>query len=281
MDEAEKFMQICEHYGVKIIIPNAWRNGIEFVYDFSKSGHVQQFRQKCIEAWNYLENHLYGRVLPSRDALGRMGRWVGFGLTLGYIPDRREKIDGLPNPDYLLYIPYAPHVEAANWHFDGFIALGCSLKAMAHEIAKLDWTFPAFDDWVDREILGQTHQYKVLDDKGNITGYKIKSIGGLRNYFTNVRLIGYWVYKGELVSLDNHLPIIDIDKFSYVYNKLSPIRLDGTENEEVLEKRKGYERKYYRKSDLKAPVIHPGDEKSLLFRRRRGVDPKRSCSRSA
>jgi hypothetical protein len=37
----------------------------------------------------------------------------------------------------------------------------------------------------------------------------------------------------------------------------------------------------YRKSGLKAPVIHPGDEKSFLFRWRRWVGPKRSRSRRA
>ncbi len=185
-----------------------------------------------------------------RYGIGRMGRWVGFGLTLGYIPDRRERIDGLPNPDYLLYVPYAPHIEAANWHFDRFIATGCHLMQFAREIEKLDCTFPAFEEWVDREILAQIHQYRVLDSDGKIKGYKIKSVGGLRNYFTNLKLIGYWVYKGELVSVDNHKPILDIDKFMYVYNKISSVRLDGTANEEVLERRKRYTKRYY--SDYEA-----------------------------
>ena len=61
----------------------------------------------------------------------------------------------------------------------------------------------------------------------------------------NVRLIGYWVYKGELLSIDNHLAIIDIDKFTYVYNKLSLIRLDGTENEEVIERKNRYMKRHY------------------------------------
>jgi predicted kinase len=36
---------------------------------------------------------------------------------------------------------------------------------------------------------------------------------------------------------------------------------------------------YYEKSDLKAPVIYPGDEKSFLCWWRRRVDPKRNRSR--
>jgi predicted site-specific integrase-resolvase len=245
MDEAEKFMQICEHYGVKIIIPNATRTDIEFVYDFSKSSHVQQFRQKCIESWNYLENHIYGRVLPSKDELSRMGRWTGFGLTLGFLPDRRAKIDGIPNQNYLLYTPYEPHIKVANWHFDRFIALGCNLMELSREVERMEYTFPAFEEWVDREIVAQVHQHKVFDENGKLIGYKIKSVAGLRNYFLNVRLIGYWVYKGELLSTENHQPIIDIEKFTYVYNKLSLVRLDGTENEEVIERKNRYMKRHY------------------------------------
>ena len=32
-------MQICDTYGVKVIVPNLWRTGIDFVYDFSAKGH--------------------------------------------------------------------------------------------------------------------------------------------------------------------------------------------------------------------------------------------------
>ncbi len=39
-DEAEKFMQICDTYGVKVIIPNPWRSGIEFFYVFSIRAHI-------------------------------------------------------------------------------------------------------------------------------------------------------------------------------------------------------------------------------------------------
>src|SRR6266487_1039722 len=200
-DEAEKFMQICDTYGVKVIVPNPWRSGIEFVYDFSIRAHIEQFRRKCEEAWNYLEGHVYGTMLAAKAELGKAGRWEGGNLPPGYIPDRREKVEGRRNPDYRLFIPYDPHAEVTRWLFDRFWELAGNVRALLREIAR-------------REIL------------------------------SNPVYIGYWVYKGELISTENHTPLIDFHRFSYAFNQLSSVRLDGSENEEALARRNKYMKAY-------------------------------------
>jgi predicted site-specific integrase-resolvase len=243
-DEAEKFMQICDSYGVKVIVPNPWRSGIEFVYDFSIRAHIEQFRRKCEEAWNYLEGHVYGTMLAAKAELGKAGRWEGGNLPPGYIPDRREKVEGRRNPDYRLFIPYDPHAEVTRWLFDRFWELAGNVRALLREIARREILFPAFESWVDKEIVAKMHCTKVFDEKGEIKGYTILSETGLRKLLSNPVYIGYWVYKGELISTENHTPLIDFHRFSYAFNQLSAVRLDGSENEEALARRNKYMKAY-------------------------------------
>src|SRR6266700_871039 len=89
--EYSKFMEICYTYGVKVVTPNPWRTGIEFIYDFSIPWHVDKFRRKCEEAWSYLENHVYGRMLAAQKELAERGFWTGGSIAIGYTIDRREK----------------------------------------------------------------------------------------------------------------------------------------------------------------------------------------------
>src|SRR5579875_3420274 len=55
---------------------------------------------------------------------------------------------------------------------------------------------------------------------------------------------GMWVHKGVLISSDNHEAIVELGKFLYAFNRLSPTNLDGTPNEEYLERCKKYVKKH-------------------------------------
>src|SRR5947207_9970594 len=125
--ESGKFMEICCTYGVIIVTP-------DFVYDFRISWHIERFKRRCEEAWNYLEYHIYGRMLPAREVRGYAGYWTGRSIPLGYIVDRQEKIDGVKNPLYLKYVPYKPHVEVIRWLFRRFKELNCCVEALLREI---------------------------------------------------------------------------------------------------------------------------------------------------
>ncbi|WP_322480628.1 recombinase family protein, partial [Thermogemmatispora sp.] len=45
-DESGKFMEICHTHGVVVVTP-------DFVYDFRISWHIDRFKRRCEEAWNY------------------------------------------------------------------------------------------------------------------------------------------------------------------------------------------------------------------------------------
>jgi len=239
-------MEICYTFGVKVVTPNPWRTGIDFVYDFSIPWHVDKFRRKCEEAWSYLENHVYGRMLAAQDELWQSGYWSGGNLPMGYIVDRRGKLDGKKNPDYRKYIPYPPHVVIVVWLFERYRQLVGNLNALLREILKRPYLFPAFEAGIEEEIIRKFTQYtKVYDEQGEIIGYTISSEGGLRSLLSNPAYAGYWVYKGAVVKADNHTAIVDYGLFIYAYNRLSATNLDGTPNEELLEKRKQYAKKHH------------------------------------
>src|SRR5260370_5517539 len=94
--EYSKFMEICEKYHVLVITP-------EMVYDFSDSYCIKSFRDKCVQAWEYLEYQVYKRMIGAKDYLGETGRWAGGNLPPGYIVDRDKH-----SPTFRKYTRYMP-----------------------------------------------------------------------------------------------------------------------------------------------------------------------------
>lgn len=243
--EYSKFMEICYTYGVKVVTPNPWRTGIDFIYDFSIPWHVDKFRRKCEEAWSYLENHVYGRMLAAQRELGETGYWAAGSIAIGYVIDRREKIDGKKNPNYRKYILYEPHARVVRWLFERYRELVGRINDLLREIERLPYLFPMCDASVDPEIAAKYANTKVYAEDGEtLIGYTIASDRGLRGLLSNPAYVGYWIYNNVVVSSDNHEPIVDYGVFLYAFNRLSPCHLDGSPNEAYLEKRKRYVKKH-------------------------------------
>ncbi len=92
-DKPGKFMEICHANNILVVTA-------DFVYDFRISWHIDKFKRKCEEAWNHIENHVFGVMLPAMDEQAYAGFWVGGNLPMGYIVDRQEKINGVENPHF-------------------------------------------------------------------------------------------------------------------------------------------------------------------------------------
>jgi hypothetical protein len=227
-------MEICFRYGVIVVTP-------DFIYDFRISWHIDRFKRRCEEAWNYVEYHIYGRLLPAQDERGYAGFWTGGNLPMGYVLDTREKIGNLRNPNYYRYISYEPHAEVIRWIFRRFQQLNGNVNALIREIKRKPLLFPDFDESIDPSLINAafSHYTKVEG------GYTMISDAGLRKMLMNRVYIGYWIYKGEVVSTENHEPIVDVDTFAYAYNRLSRIKLDGTSNEIVIERGKHYIKRHF------------------------------------
>lgn len=241
--EYSKFMEICFTYGVKVVTPNPYRTGIDFVYDFSIPWHVDKFRRKCEEAWSYIENHI-GRMIAARDELSMAGFWACGNLPIGYIVDRREKVDGVRNPLYRKYIIYKPHAVIVAWLFARFRELAGQTNELFREIGRYEILFPAFDSSIEEELVTRCRLKKVVDENGRIKGYMLASVNGLRSLLSNPAYAGYWVYKGVVMKGDNHDAIVDLGTFLYAFNRISSRNLDGTPNEEVLARQGQYMKRY-------------------------------------
>jgi DNA invertase Pin-like site-specific DNA recombinase len=248
--ESGKFMEICHMYGVIIVTP-------DFVYDFRISWHIDRFKRRCEEAWNYLEYHVYGRLLPAREQRGYAGFWTGGNVPMGFTIDIRAKIDGVRNPTYQRYAIYEPHAEVIRWLFRRFKELNGNVNQLLSEVCKKPRLFPDFDETIDQDFARSAYsQYVKVEG-----GYTITTDTGLKYLLTNVKYIGKWMYKGEIIKLniDNYPPaIVDLDDFTYAYNRLSPTKLDGTPNENIVEGRgKRYSKKHFanRPAILKEVIV--------------------------
>ncbi len=259
--ESGKFMEICYAHGVIIVTP-------DFVYDFRIDWHIERFKRRCEEAWNYLQYHIYGRMLPARDRRAYAGFWTGNRVPMGYLVDIQEKINGVWNLRYHRYIVYEPHAKIIRWLFRRFKELNGNINLLMIEIKKKRCLFPDFDETIDLDfILCAYHEHTKVEG-----GYTILTHGGLRSILTNRIYIGQWVYKGKVIALniENYPPaIVDIDDFTYAYNRLSPTKLDGTPNELAVEGRgKRYVRRHFadRPAILKE-VISAADPSLTIYTR--------------
>jgi DNA invertase Pin-like site-specific DNA recombinase len=244
-DESGKFMEICYTYGVIVITP-------DFIYDFRIGWHIDRFKRRCEEAWNYLEYHVYGRLLPARDARALAGYWIGGNMPIGFILDITEKINRRPNPNFYRYIPYEPHKKIVNWIFRRFKELHDNLTSLMVEIEAMPYLFPPFDESVSSFIISAAFShYKKVEIATVVDGvekieiaYTIVTIGALRRLLTNRAYIGYWLHLGELVRTENHEAIVNLTLFTYSYDRLSLVRLDGTTNPRLAEHHKRYIKRY-------------------------------------
>ncbi|MFL5625944.1 MAG: recombinase family protein [Ktedonobacteraceae bacterium] len=250
--EYSKFMEICYIYGVLVITP-------DFVYDFSIDWHIDRFRRRCEEAWNYMQRHIYDRVIAAKHELARMGRWRGFAIATGYTVDLEEKRDGKKNPDYLKTIPYERHTEGIRWVYGLYKEKGGNMREVWNELMRHPIHFPP--DEPNIPGAKQRKLKKVLDKDGNLIGYRIGSISGLRYILSNPIYAGYWVYQNVIISSENHTPIVDFGTFLYAFNRLSPVYLDGKPNEEYEMRRHKYAKRHdLERRTLLKNCIESGDE---------------------
>ncbi len=139
--EYAKFMEICYTYGVKVVTLNHTRTAIDFIYNFSISWHVDQFRRKCEEAWKYIEGHVY-RMLGAREEAAKAGRWTGHNIPIGFMPDLRERVEGKRNPQYKRWTAYHPHLERLDWLYKRYGQLGGGLHDLFREVHRQKTSSP-------------------------------------------------------------------------------------------------------------------------------------------
>jgi hypothetical protein len=263
-------MEICYTYGVKVVIPNKTRTGIEYIYDFSKPSDIEQFRRKCEEAWSFIENQIY-MMQAFRDEVGYAGCWAGWAFPTVFMVDLRETINGEENPNYKKYVPYTPWAKQVARLQTRYREIGGNVNELYRELERTGFLFPPLDERFPTELRGKIAISEVYEnpdapkDGRIIKGYKIASMHGLRCILSNPANIGHFVYKG-VICYNNHPPIVDYMDFIYAFNRLSSTNLDGTANTDYLERVSRYVKRH--RSEKPAFLrnhIRPADETTYAY----------------
>ncbi len=212
------FVKTCREHHCLIITTDD-------VFDFNnrRRDDRKRFLDAAQAAADYVTKHVKGRMIPALAQLSLRGCADSRMLSVGYIVVDRQRYlpDGSENPKYKRLVIYEPHARVVRYLFRRFRELGGNLRALLREINAWPCVFPFFEDPKHARYVSLTKTEK---------GYKITR-GGLRALLTNPIYLGWWYFKGRIVSKTNHDPIVSEADFWYAFNRLSPTTIDGEVNE--------------------------------------------------
>jgi DNA invertase Pin-like site-specific DNA recombinase len=223
------FVKTCKDHHCLIITTDD-------LYDFNN--HRRDDRKRFLDAAqaaaDYVTKHVKGRMLPARAQLSLRGCVDSRKISVGFIVvDRqRYRADGSDNPNYKRLVVYEPHARIVRYLFRRYRELGGNLWALWREIDAWPCVFPFFEDPNHAKYVQLTQCAK---------GYKL-SRSGLATLLTNPVYLGWWYFKGQIVSKSNHDPIVAEDDFWFAFNRLSPYTIEGEANHRLTSQPARYTR---------------------------------------
>ena len=192
---------------------------------------------------DYIDDHILGVVVAARDfhveqdiSWGGHGVPVGFQVVIDLLEDDRTRKH---------YAIYEPHARLIRWLFRRYRELGGNLPLLHRELEHTNFRFPPLEPGIFAPL-------KLRQDEEGY--YPLRNRDALIGILTNKAYIGEYWYSGELISKNAHAPIVPLDDFLFAYDRLSPVSLDGTEQE-----RKPRERRYGGATALLDGVVSSGD----------------------
>lgn len=198
---------------------------------------------KFAEAAHFIEDEIYGKLLPARmQAIEVYASYGGGAVPFGFLVKETE--------DRKFFAVYEPHAEIVRWLFKRYRELCGNLGKLGRECREPGKAFPAFSGV-------EKIPYVALPFDGN--GYPIRTRFALISTLTNPAYLGWYVYNGVIVSKEAHERIVSMDDFLYAFSRLSPVTLDG----EVNEDKPKVDRRYGAACDALLEGILENDGKSV------------------
>ncbi|GHO85184.1 recombinase family protein [Dictyobacter formicarum] len=202
------------------------------VFNFNNPMHVKMFRFLAELAAEYIPTHI--KLLhQARLRKARQGFYAGQGtIPSGYIVDYNED-----SPTYGKLTVYPGHKAAILYLFERFYELSGNLNALCREVDALPFVFPDFEPSVDKRNTNHWKKRKHVPG-----GFKLKRFG-VRSILTNPVYLGWWVVQGELISQDNHEPLLDKEHeylFWYAFDRLSDYTIEGEKNDKRQKRQASY-----------------------------------------
>lgn len=230
--ETNIFIDACRRNNVMVMTPR-------LIYDFAHPTQgkffMQQFREESQRAADFLDYHIKGRLLKSRDYLTERGLWAGRMTVPGFMVDMREKLpDGERNPNYRKYVRFEPHADVVVEIFKLFQKFnGNHLGTWKY----MEQHGPYFPE-VKPEMIPEGFRLNLrLNYRSSVTGGLMPTLMNLKRLLLQVAYIGHWVHQEAIVQWNNHEAIVPEDLFMFAYNRLSPTDFYGDPNPEHIPQR--------------------------------------------
>lgn len=230
--ETNIFIDACRRNNVMVMTPR-------LIYDFAHPTQgkffMQQFREESQRAADFLDYHIKGRLLKSRNYLIERGLWAGRMTVPGFMVDMRERLpDGERNPNYRKYVSYQPHAEVVVAIFKLFRKFNGNHLGTWKHIEKHGPFFPE----VTPEMIPDGFKLNLrLKYRSEVTGRLMPTLSALKDLLRQVAYIGHWVHQGAIVQWHNHEAIVPEELFMFAYNRLSPTDFFGDKNPDHIPQR--------------------------------------------
>ena len=232
------FAEICKQHTCVLVTSDG------MVFNFYNRMHLKMFRFLAEYAAEYIPQQL-GLLHAAKLRKARKGFHMWSAPPTGYVVDGDKS-----SPTYQRLIPYWPHAKKILEYLERFYQLEGDMSTLCRELEELPYLFPPFESWVDARILNNK-RWKGREVPGGGYGITRK---GLELLLCNPVLIGWWIVQGDIVSRQNHEPIIDKTHeylFWYAFEQLSPYNIDGTVND----KRAKEPRRFFQKATVEKPGL--------------------------
>ncbi len=210
---AFSFGELCKKYDVKLITPYLRLN-------LRIPMHMEWYRREADWAAKELEN-IISRLHGARDVKARQGRYAGGGIPPGYIVDTRRTItvDGreMDNPNFERLRVYEPHAKVIRYIMERLTKPNANLSQIVRDCHRIGIRFEPFPPelvQVRANLQAFSRSKRDADGGWSVTRSYVQNIA------TNPAYLGWWIWGGEVVSTNNHPPIIDEATFQAVQSNL-------------------------------------------------------------
>ena len=204
-----QFGELCREHDVIIVTPTMRLN-------LRDEMHMRMYRYEIDRAAEELKSIRF-RMQGAKEMKARHGYHTGNSLPPGFIIDVDQKLpNGTPNPNYQKYKIYEPHAKVVRLLFQMMAKPGAYMRGVALECQRQGIVFQKLPP----ELLAiKSNAASFATTKPNPDGsYPIK-VGRLESILSNPAYIGWFIWSGEVISQNNHPPIIDEETFWMVQKK--------------------------------------------------------------
>lgn len=214
--EYNTFAKICREHNCVLVTADG------MVFNFNNRMHLKMFRFLAEYAAEFIPQQV-GLLNAARMRKARRGFYVGLGsVARGYIIDYDKD-----SPTYKRFILYRPYIQPILNLFERFYALEGNIAQLCREVEEMHVVFPEYELWVDKRNIRDKRSIKVPG------GYHLTRRGVI-SILTNPMYVGWLIIKGDIISTNNHEPLIPLEKqylFWYAFDCLSEFTTTGEKNE--------------------------------------------------